>query len=95
MQSTDSLKPTEFWWPSPEAFDDLTVEDNEVGFTLDAPDDTKCGEWLAYWNQSPEHIELFTEVVTKSLLNHVNTISEQHGQTEELPDGQHQDGVKT
>jgi len=95
MQSTDSLKPTEFWWPSPEAFDDLTVEDNEGGFTLDAPDDTKCGEWLAYWNQSPEHIELFTEVVTKSLLNHVNTISEQHGQTEELPDGQHQDGVKT
>ena len=31
---------TEFFWPSPEAFDDLTVEDAEEGFTLIAPDDT-------------------------------------------------------
>ena len=95
MPSTDSLKPTEFWWPSPEAFDDLTVEGTEEGFTLDAPDDTECGEWLAYWDQSSEHIKLFTEVVTKSLLNHVNTISEQHGQTEKLSDRLHEDGVKT
>ena len=95
MQSTDSLKPTEFWWPSPEAFDDLTVEDADKGLTFDAPDNSECGEWLAFWSQSPEHIELFTEVVTKSLLNHANTILEQHGQTQELTDGFHEDGVKT
>jgi len=95
MQSTDSQKPTEFWWPSPEAFDDLTVEDNEEGFTLDAPDDTECGEWLAYWNQSSEHIELFTEEFTKVLTNHANTTLEQHGQTKEFTDGLHEDGFKT
>jgi hypothetical protein len=95
MPSTDSLKPTDFWWPSPEAFENLTVEDADVGFTLDAPDDSECGEWLAFWNQSPEHLELFTEVVTTSLLKHANTILEQHGQTEELTDGIHEDGVKT
>lgn len=95
MQSTDSQKPTEFWWPNPDAFEDLTVEDAEEGFTFDAPDDSECGEWLAFWNQSPEHLELFTEVVTKSLLNHANTILEQHGQTKEFTDGLHEDGVKT
>ena len=91
MQSTDSLKPTEFWWPSPEAFDDLTVEDNEEGFTLDAPDNTECGEWLAYWNRTPEHIELFTEEFTKCLQNHIDTTLEQHGQTKEFTDGQQRD----
>ena len=95
MQSTDSLKPTEFWWPSPEAFDDLTVEDNEEGFTLDAPDNTECGEWLAYWNQSSEHIELFTEELTKCLQNHIDTTLEQYGQTQEFTDGIHKDGVET
>ena len=91
MQSTDSLKPTEFWWPNPGAFDDLTVEDTEGGFTLEAPDDTECGEWLAHWNQSPEHIELFTEAFTQALKNNLDFL-EEHGQTEELPDRLHQDG---
>ena len=91
MQSTDSLKPTEFWWPNPGAFDDLTVEDTEEGFTLEAPDDTECGEWLAYWNQSPEHIELFTEKFTQALKNNLDFL-EEHGQTQDVPDGQHQDG---
>ena len=77
MQSTDSLKLTEFWWPSPEAFDDLIVEDSEEGFTLDAPEYTECGDWLAYWNQSPDHIELFTEEFTKVLTNHIDTTLEQ------------------
>jgi hypothetical protein len=95
MQSTDSLKPTDFWWPSPEAFESLTVEDADVGFTLDAPDDSECGEWLAFWNQSPEHLELFTEVVTTSLLKHANTILEQHGKNEVLPDGSQSDPSKT
>jgi hypothetical protein len=89
MQSTDSLKLTEFWWPSTEAFDDLTVEEAEEGFTLIAPDDTECGEWLAYWNQSPEHIECFTEAFTENLRNHLDSID---GKTQDIPDGQHQDG---
>ena len=88
MQSTDSLKPTEFFWPSPEAFDDLTVEDAEEGFTLTAPDDSECGEWLAYWNQSPEHLELFTEEFTQALKNNLDSILGQDGQTENLTDGQ-------
>ena len=88
MQLTDSLKPTEFWWPSLEAFDNLTVEDAEEGFTLTAPDDTECGEWLAYWNQSPEHLELFTEAFTQALKNNLDTILGQDGQTENLTDGQ-------
>ena len=79
---------TEFFWPSPEAFDDLTVEDADEGFTLIAPDDTECGEWLAYWNQSPEHIELFTEAFTQALKNNLDTILGQDGQTQELTDGQ-------
>jgi hypothetical protein len=91
MQSTDSLKPTEFWWPNPDAFDDLTVEDTEEGFTLEAPDDTECGEWLAYWNQTPDHIECFTEAFTKCLQNHIDTTLEENGQTQELFDEQHRD----
>ena len=95
MQSTDSLKPTEFWWPNPGAFDDLTVEDTEEGFTLEAPDDTECGEWLAYWNQSPKHIELFTEEFTKCLQNHIDTTLEEHGQTQSISNGIHEDGEQT
>ena len=79
---------TEFFWPSPEAFDDLTVEDADEGFTLIAPDETECGEWLAHWNQSPEHIELFTEAFTQALKNNLYNILEQDGQTQELTDGQ-------
>ena len=95
MQSTDSLKPTDFWWPDPSAFDKLTVEDAEQGFILDAPDDSECGEWLAFWNQSPEHIELFTEEFTKCLQTSANTILEQHGKNEVLPDGSQSDPSKT
>ena len=78
----------EFFWPSPEALEDLMVEDAEEGFTLIAPDDTECGEWLAHWNQSPEHIKLFTEAFTEALKNNLDTLLEEHGQTENLTDGQ-------
>ena len=74
----------EFFWPSPDAFEDLTVEDTEEGFTLIAPDDSECAEWLAHWNQSPEHHELFTKEFTKTLLNYLEEID---GQTERLPSG--------
>ena len=85
----------EFFWPSPEAFDDLTVEDAEEGFTLIAPDDSECGEWLAYWNQSPEHIELFTEAFTQALKNNLDTILGQDGQTQDFTDGQQCDSEQT
>ena len=89
MQLTDSPKPTEFWWPSPEAFDDLTVEDAEEGFTLIAPDDTECGEWLAHWNQSPDHIECFTEAFTENLRSYLEFID---GQTQSVSNRIHEDG---
>jgi hypothetical protein len=85
---------TEFFWPSPDAFEDLTVEDTEEGFTLTAPDETECGEWLAYWNQSPEHIELFTEAFTEALKNNLDTILEENGKNE-VPDGVNSDPGQT
>jgi hypothetical protein len=81
----------EFFWPSPEALEDLMVEDAEEGFTLIAPDDTECGEWLAYWNQSPEHIELFTEELTASLTSYIETIN---GKSK-ISDGINSDPVQT
>ena len=81
----------EFFWPSPDAFEDLTVEDTEEGFTLTAPDDSECGEWLDYWNQSPEHLELFTEALTKSLTSYIETID---GKSK-ISDRVHSDSVQT
>lgn len=81
----------EFFWPSPDAFEDLTVEDTDEGFTLTAPDNTECGEWLAYWNQSSEHIELFTETFTETLTSYLKTIN---GKNEVLPDGSQSDPSK-
>ena len=81
----------EFFWPSPDAFEDLTVEDTEEGFTLTAPDDSECGEWLAYWNQSPEHLELFTEAFTESLTSYIETID---GKSK-ISDRVHSDSVQT
>ena len=81
MTVTGQNFPELFWWPNPSAFDDLSVIDAEGGFTLEAPDDSECGEWLAYWNQSPEHIELFTQEFTEALKNNIDTILEQNGQT--------------
>jgi len=88
MQSTNSEKPIEFWWPSPEAFESLTVEDAEEGFTLEAPDDSECGEWLAFWNQSPEHIEIFSDAFTEALMSRIKTLESQNGKDEIVPDQQ-------
>ena len=84
----------EFFWPSPDAFEDLTVEDTDEGFTLTAPDDSECGEWLAYWNQSPEHLELFTEEFTEALKNNLDTILEENGKSK-ISDGINSDPVQT
>jgi hypothetical protein len=85
MQSTNLEKPIEFWWPSPEALDVLSVEDTEEGFTLVAPDDTECGEWLAFWSQTEEHHELFEREFTKSLLDYLDKLD---GKTEIVADQQ-------
>jgi len=82
---TDTLP--EMWWPSPEAFDDLTVEDTEEGFTLEAPDDTECAEWLAYWDQDEAHHKIFEDEFIKVLTHYANKTLETNGENEKLPDG--------
>ena len=75
MQSTTSPKPPDdLWWPSPEAFEDLKVEDTETGFTLEAPDNSECGEWLAYWNHTEERHELFEKEFIKTLRNYIEKL---------------------
>ncbi len=76
------------WWPSPEAFNDLTVEDAENGFTLSAPDDTECGEWLAFWSQDESHHMVFEKEFTEVIKHYTNQTLEQHGETEAISDEQ-------
>jgi len=78
---------TEWWWPSPEAFDDLVVEDTENGFDLSAPDDSECGDWLSYWNQDEEHHKFFEHEFTEVLRTYAQSILNEHGKDEVLPDG--------
>ena len=85
----------EMWWPSPEAFEDLTVEDAEHGFDLSAPDDTECGEWLAYWAQDEVHHKVFEEEFIAVLRNYANQLLEKHGENEILLDRGKQDRVQT
>ena len=88
------MSPT-MWWPSPEAFNDLTVEDADEGFTLSAPDDTECGEWLAHWNQDEEHQKVFNEAFIEVLMNYIKTHDLEHGENENLPDGGTKDRIET
>ena len=77
MQSTNSPKPTDFWWLSLEAFDDITVEDTEEGFALTAPDKSEAGKWLAHYNSTEELHAQFTQELTKALmdkLEHCSTL---------------------
>lgn len=83
------------WWPSPQSFDDLIVEDAENGFTLSAPDDTECGEWLAYWNQDEAHHEAFESAFTQILTDYVNKTLTEHGQTEAVTDEQNPNRIET
>jgi hypothetical protein len=89
---TDTLP--EMWWPSPEAFEDLTVEDAEHGFDLSAPDGTECAEWLAYWDQDETHHKVFEEEFTKILSDYANKILDTNGKDEELPDGGQEDRIQ-
>jgi hypothetical protein len=86
---TDIL--TEWWWPSPGAFDNLTVTDTEDGWDLSAPDDTELAEWLSYWNQSEEHHALFQTVFVKALTDHAELVIENYGKTQAVPDEQSSD----
>lgn len=72
----EPLPITEWWWPSPEAFDDLTVTETKTGWQLSAPDETELAEWLGYWNQSEEHHALFQTVFVKALTDHANFVLE-------------------
>lgn len=84
----------EMWWPSPEAFEDLTITDIETGGQLSAPDDTELAEWLDYWSQDEEHHEFFQMVFVKALTEHANFVLdslEQNGENEVLPDGSQSD----
>jgi hypothetical protein len=80
--------PPDMWWPSPEAFDVLIVEDAEYGFDLSAPDDSECGEWLAYWSQDDIHQKVFEQEFIAVLKHYANEILDQHGETEDQPDEQ-------
>ena len=89
---TDIL--TEWWWPSSDAFDDLTVTDTETGWELSAPDDTELSEWLAYWSQDEEHHALFQKVFVKALTDHAEFVLndlETNGKNEDVPVGGHTD----
>jgi hypothetical protein len=90
-------KPTldDMWWPSPESLKDLQVEDWDEGFTLSAPDGTACAAWLEYWSCSEEHQEVFNEAFVTMLQAHIHTLENQHGENEELPDGQNDYRVET
>ena len=85
---------SEWWWPSPEAFNDLGVTDIEEGWQLSAPDDTELAEWLSYWSQSEEHHALFQANFLQALTDHAHFALddlEQHGKNEVLPDGSQSD----
>ena len=73
------------WWPSPEALEDLVVEDAEHGFDLSAPDDTECGEWLAFWSQDEAHHKVFEDEFVAALTNYCK-ILDTNGKDEKLLD---------
>ena len=86
----NSEKPTsiEMWWPSPEAFNDLTVDEAEYGFDLSAPDGTECAEWLSYWAQNEEHHKVFQDEFIKVIIDYANQTLDKHGENQDQPDGQ-------
>ena len=71
MQSISSPKPTDFWWPHPDSFSEIVVEDTEEGFTLSAPDESEAGQWLAHYNSTEELHAQFNQEFTKVLMNHL------------------------
>ena len=96
MQSTNSLTPSDldWWWPSPESFDALTVTETDEGWELSAPDETELGIWLSYWSETKERHTLFQSMFVQALEKHAHTVIddlENHGKNENLPDGRDPD----
>jgi hypothetical protein len=86
--------PTDFWWPNPQAFDDLTVEfeDTEDGGSLihlDAPDGTECAEWLSFYQETPERLAAFEKEFMRTLLEHAQRLI--NGETQVQSDEQDSD----
>jgi len=71
MQSTNSPKPTDFWWPHPDSFSEIVIEDTEEGFTFSAPNESEAGHWLAYYNSTEELQAQFNEEFKKALMDRV------------------------
>ena len=67
------------WWPNPEDLQDLEIEETEEGFSLSAPEDTKCALWLKHYSQSEELRSEFEAEFQKCLENY---IKEQDGESQ-------------
>ncbi len=55
--------------PSLAALDDLTVTETEDGLEFSAPPETECGDWLGYWDSSPDLREEFSSLIKQILLD--------------------------
>ena len=76
----DSVSPTDFWWPHPDSFSELTVEDSEDGFELSAPDDSEIAKWLSYYNSSDELRAQFNI----ELINAIQIFIDKHASQEKI-----------
>ena len=85
---------TDFWWPHPSAFDDLTVdtEDYEDGgaiLRLSAPDGTACAEWLSFYQQTPERQAEFQREFMQALYDQLERVN--NGESKVITDEQSPD----
>jgi hypothetical protein len=69
-----------FWYPSQEAFSDLTVTETEDGFTFSAPDDTECADWLGYYNSTEELQKEFTAEIINAIQAYINKLDNGNSQ---------------
>lgn len=72
-------KESDIWWISPEAIDDLKIEEIEGGFTLSAPDGTECAAWLSFYNESDERLETFNAAFVEMLKQRLENLEKQNG----------------
>lgn len=76
------------WYPSPGAFDDLTVTDTEQGFELSAPDGTECADWLGYYNSTEELHEEFEREFVAMLTEHARRLEADGSKEQDAERGQ-------
>lgn len=74
----------QMWWPSPEAVDDLTVEETEKGFKLQAPDGTECACWLSYYSQTEELRKVFEAALVDMLWERLGNLGNENGCTDQI-----------